>query len=198
MKLVNEVLLEKMLDYIKTYQVREGRSPSYRNIKQQFKLSSLSLVQRYVSVLNARGELKKSSLGTIEISNNLNASSTITAPLVGTVTCGQPIYAQENIEGNFQLPSSIFGHGELFLLHAEGDSMIEAGIRNGDLLVVRKTQSAENGQIVVALLGDEATVKTFYKKTDHIVLHPENQRYQDIIATNVKILGIVEHFIHKF
>lgn len=198
MKLVNEVLLEKMLDYIKTYQVREGRSPSYRNIKQQFKLSSLSLVQRYVSVLTARGELKKSSLGTIEISNNLNASSTITAPLVGTVTCGQPIYAQENIEGNFQLPSSIFGHGELFLLHAEGDSMIEAGIRNGDLLVVRKTQSAENGQIVVALLGDEATVKTFYKKTDHIVLHPENQRYQDIIATNVKILGIVEHFIHKF
>lgn len=198
MKNYNESLLEAMLDYIKTYQVREGKSPSYRNIKEQFKLSSLSIVNRYVDMLSSRGKLKKNTDGGINISSNLNAGSTITAPIVGTVTCGRPIYAQENIEGNFQLPTAIFGHGEHFLLHAEGDSMIEVGIRNGDLLVVRKTENAENGQIVVALLGDEATVKTFYRKSNHIVLHPENEKYDDIISTDVKILGIVEHYIHKF
>ena len=198
MKNYNENLLKDMLDYIKTYQVKEGKSPSYRNIKERFKLSSLSIVNRYVHLLTSMGKLKKNIDGVINISNNLNAGSTITAPIVGTVTCGAPIFAQENIEGNFQLPTAIFGHGEHFLLHAQGDSMIDAGIRDGDLLVIRKTESAENGQIVVALLGDEATVKTFYRKTNHIVLHPENEKYDDIISTDVKILGIVEHYIHKF
>lgn len=198
MKAFNENLLNSMLDYIKTYQVRNGRSPSYRNIKEQFNLSSLSIVNRYIDILSSRGEIKKNVLGKIDISSNLDSGSTITAPIVGTVTCGKPIYAQENIEGNFQLPTAIFGSGEHFLLYAEGDSMIEAGIRNGDLLVIRKSESAENGQIVVALMGDEATVKTFYKKRDHVVLHPENERYEDIITTDVKILGIVEHYIHKF
>ena len=198
MKNLNESLLKSMLDYIKTYQIREGRSPSYRNIKEQFKLSSLSMVNRYIEVLSSCGQLKKSALGGIGISSNLDCSSTITAPIVGTVTCGKPIYAQENIEGNYQLPTAIFGKGEHFLLHAVGDSMEEVGIRNGDLLVVRKIETAENGQIVVALIGDEATVKTFYKKSDHVVLHPENQRYEDMITTNVQILGVVEHYIHKF
>lgn len=198
MKNYNENLLKDMLDYIKTYQVKEGKSPSYRNIKEHFKLSSLSMVNRYVHLLTSMGKLKKNIDGVINISNNLNAGSTITAPIVGTVTCGAPIFAQENIEGNFQLPTAIFGHGEHFLLHAQGDSMIDAGIRDGDLLVIRKTESAENGQIVVALLGDEATVKSFYRKTNHIVLHPENEKYDDIISTDVKILGIVEHYIHKF
>lgn len=198
MKVVNENLLDCMLDYIKTYQIRNGRSPSYRCIKEQFNLSSLSVVQRYIDILNSRGEIKKNTKGEIDIANNLDSSSIINAPIIGTVTCGTPIYAQENIEGNFALPTAIFGHGEHFLLRAEGDSMIEAGIRNGDLLVVRKTENAENGQIVVALLGDEATTKTFYRKRDHVVLHPENASYEDIITTDVKILGIVEHFIHKF
>jgi len=198
MKVFNESLLTSLLDYIKTYQVRNGKSPSYRNIRQQFNLSSLSVVNRYIDVLASRGKLNKNALGKIDISNNLDCSSTITAPIIGTVTCGTPIYAQENIEGNFQLPTAIFGYGEHFLLRAEGDSMIEAGIRSGDLLVIRKTEQAENGQIVVALIGEEATVKTFYKKNDHVVLHPENKRYEDILTTNVKILGIVEHYIHKF
>ena len=198
MKVFNENLLEGMLNYIKTYQVRNGKSPSYRNIKEQFNLSSLSIVNRYIDVLTSKGELKKNANGGIDISSNLDCGSTITAPIVGTVTCGKPIYAQEDIEGNYQLPTAIFGYGEHFLLHAEGDSMIEAGIRSGDLLVVKKTEVAQNGQIVVALIDDEATVKTFYKHDDHVVLHPENEKYEDIITSNVKILGIVEHFIHKF
>ena len=95
------------------------------------------------------------------------------------------------------MPSANFGKDELFLLHAEGYSMINAGINSGDILTVRKCECAENGQIVVALLDDSATVKTFYKKKDCIVLHPENSRYDDIITKDVKILGIVEHCIHK-
>lgn len=197
MKMINDKLLEQMLDYIKTYQVENGRSPSYRNIMKRFNLSSLSIVYRYVELLCSSGKLEKDKLGGIEISSNLNCAGTVIAPIVGTVTCGKPIYAEENIEGVCQLPSSIFGKEDLFLLHAEGDSMEEVGIKSGDILTVRKCDCAENGQIVVALLEDSATVKTFYRKKDYIVLHPENSRYDDIIAKDVKILGIVEHCIHK-
>lgn len=197
MKVYNEKLLETMLDYIKTYQVRNGSSPSYRNIMEKLNLSSLSMVKRYLDILFARGEISKDKFGGIEISSKLDSGDTIIAPIVGTVTCGKPIYAQENIEGTCQLPSAIFGRGEHFLLHAEGDSMEGVGIKSGDILVVRKTESAENGQIVVALIEEEATVKTFYRKKDYIILHPENERYQNIIAKNVKILGIVEHYIHR-
>ncbi len=197
MKSINEKLLEEMLNYIKTYQVENGRSPAYRNIMKHFKLSSLSIVSRYVELLISRGEIKKDDLGGIDISSNLSCSSSIIAPIVGTVTCGKPIYAQENIEGVYQLPTAIFGNDQLFLLRAEGDSMEGVGIKSGDILAVKKCETAENGQIVVALLGEDATVKTFYKKKDHIVLHPENPRYEDIITKDVKILGIVEHYIHK-
>ncbi len=197
MKVINEQLLEQMLDYIKTYQVENGRSPSYRNIMKKLNLSSLSMVHRYLELLYERGSIEKDKLGCIDISSNLNCAGTIIAPIVGTVTCGKPIYAEENIEGVCKLPSAIFGKDELFLLHAEGDSMINAGINSGDILTVRKCECAENGQIVVALLDDSATVKTFYKKKDCIVLHPENSRYDDIITKDVKILGIVEHCIHK-
>lgn len=198
MKVCNEELIENMLSYIKTYQVKNGKSPSYRNIMKALNLSSLSVVFRYIDLLRSRGELKKNDLGEIGISSNLNCCKSVIAPILGTVTCGTPIYAQENIEGVYSLPSAIFGKGELFLLHAEGDSMINAGIRNGDILVVKKVDVAENGQIVVALLGDSATVKTFYKKKDYAILHPENPQYEDIITKEVKILGIVEHLIHKF
>ncbi len=198
MKNLNETLLEKMLSYIKTYQIERGRSPSYRNIMSQFSLSSLSVVCRYIEVLRQRGLLEKDNLGGIEISANLNCANTIIAPIVGTVTCGKPIYAQENIEGNFQLPTAIFGNSEIFMLYAEGDSMEGVGIKSGDILVVRKTNCAENGQIVVALIEDSATVKTFFKRKDCVVLHPENDKYDDIIEKDVRILGVVQHFIHKF
>ncbi len=187
-----------MLNYIKTYQIENGRSPSYRNIMKQFKFSSLSVVCRYVEALRQRGSLEKDNLGGIDISENLNCAKTIIAPIVGTVTCGKPIYAQENIEGNYQLPAAIFGNSEIFMLHAQGDSMEGVGIKSGDILVVRKSCTAENGQIVVALIDDSATVKTFYKKKDCVVLHPENDKYDDIISNDVKILGVVQHLIHKF
>lgn len=197
MKVIDETLLEKMLDYIKTYQISYGQSPTYRNIMKHMSLKSSSIVYRYVEILCERGMLDKDEFGGIDISSNLSCDETIIAPIVGTVTCGAPILAQENIEGILKLPSSIFGKGEKFLLHAEGDSMIDAGIQSGDMLVVRKCEMAENGQIVVALIDDSATVKTFYKKNGYVLLHPENPKYDDIKVKNVQILGIVEHYIHK-
>jgi repressor LexA len=131
-------------------------------------------------------------------SSAFDSTSVVIAPMVGVVTCGNPILAQENIEAVCSLPTEIFGSGEMFLLTAEGDSMIGRGILSGDVLVVRKTSVAHNGQIVVALIDDSATVKTFIKQQDFVVLHPENEKYDDIITRDVSILGVVEHCIHKF
>ena len=197
MKQYNEALLLKLQEFIKNEQVKKGKSPSYREIMKGIGFSSLSVAHRYVDVLVMRGEIKKDAFGGIALANNLSRGQVTIAPVVGTVTCGKPILAQENIEGIEQLPSDIFGKGELFLLHAQGDSMIDVGIQDGDLLVVKQTNSAENGQIVVALIDDSATVKTFYKKNNHIVLHPENSCYDDIIVKDVVILGVVGHCIHK-
>lgn len=197
MKVLNEKLLEEICQYIKTYQVRQGRSPSYRNIAGHFNLSSLSLVSRYVDALTDRGMIERDEKGKI-YSSAFDSASVVIAPMVGVVTCGRPILAQENIEAVYSLPSEIFGSGEMFLLTAEGDSMIGRGISSGDLLVVRKTSVAQNGQVVVALIDDSATVKTFIKQRDFVVLHPENDKYDDIITRDVSILGVVEHCIHKF
>ena len=190
-------MLNNILEFIKVYQLENACSPTYREIMRHLGLSSLSQVSRYVNLLGERGDIKKDEQGKIDISYNINLSQSILAPVVGEVRCGEPIFAQENIESVYRLPTEIFGSENVFLLHAKGDSMEGVGIREGDLLVVKKSESAENGDIVVALLEDAATVKTFYKKKDHVVLHPENSRYNDIITKDVKILGIVKQFIHS-
>ena len=190
-------MLENIKEYIKVFQIENGRSPTYREILNNQKLSSLSQVSRYVKLLEEKGNIKKNSLGGIDISYNINLSQSILAPLVGEVRCGEPILAQENIESVYRLPTEIFGSANLFLLHAKGDSMVDIGIRDGDLLVVKKCETADNGDIVVALIEDSATVKRFFKKKDHIVLHPENTHYDDIITKDVKILGIVKQYIHS-
>ncbi len=197
MKQLSERTEENILEFIKVFQVENGRSPSFREIKRGLNLSSLSLVSRYVSLLENKGSIKKNNLGTIDISYNVNLSQSVLAPLVGQVRCGEPIFAEENIETIYRLPTDIFGKDNLFLLHAIGDSMEGAGIREGDLLVVKKCETADNGEIVVALLDDSATVKRFYKKKDHVVLHPENPNYDDIITKDVKILGVVKQYIHS-
>ena len=198
MKFYDEKKLEELSVFIKTYQADNGRSPSYRDIMRGMCFSSLSMVHRYIDVLKERKLLTKDCVGRIDISENLKLGQTILAPVVGVVTCGTPIYAQENIEGTYQLPTDIFGGGKTFILHAEGDSMIDAGINSGDLLVVKQCEDATDGDIVVALIDDSATVKRFYKKKDCVVLHPENVKYDDIVTRDVKILGKVSFCIHQF
>ena len=199
MKTIDERKAECMLEFVRAYQMSNGKSPSYMTLQQQFKLSSLSVVKRYIDLLTSRGQVSKDASGAIELLYNAGTLPTILAPVVGEVRCGEPIFAQENIEAVYRLPTEIFGSGEIFLLHAQGDSMEGAGIRSGDLLVIKKCDTAENGDIVVALLdGEGATVKRFYKKNMHIILHPENEKYTDIIAKDVQILGKVQQCIHKF
>ena len=197
LKKINESLLNSILEYIKLFQLEKGRSPTQREIMKALNISSLSLVSRYVKILEDNRSIKRDTNGTIDIQFNVNLSQSILAPVVGEVRCGEPIFAQENIESVYRLPTEIFGRDNLFLLHAKGDSMLDVGIREGDLLVVKKCATAENGDIVVALLDDSATVKRFYKRKDYVVLHPENDKYDDIITKDVKILGIVKQYIHS-
>ena len=198
MKSVNENLLNETLDYIETYQINKGESPSYRDVAGALGMKSTSMAHRYVSLLKERGLISVSGEGKIDIKENFALSSSVIAPMVGTVRCGTPIFASDNIEVNFRLPTDIFGNDKIFLLRAEGDSMKDAGINEGDLLVIKQTCEASDGDIVVALLEDSATLKRFYKKSDHVVLHPENEKYEDIICRDVKILGVVRNLIRRF
>lgn len=198
MKILNERKLAELLEFINKYQTQNGKSPSYRTIMKAMRFTNLASVFRYVGRLEADGKIQKNDFGGIKISRKLNPDRTIIAPLLGTVTCGQPILAVENIEGTYSLPADIFGTGETFLLHAKGQSMIDAGIKDEDILVVRKCQNPDDGDIVVALIDEEATVKRFFKKRNKIILHPENKEYKDIIVDNVQILGKVISCIHNF
>lgn len=198
MRVIKENTVQAVLNFVKEYQKKEGRSPSFRQICHAMSFPSIGTAQKYVNVLKTRGLLSQNDQGKIEIPFNLRKGTTIVAPLVGSVACGTPILAEENIEENYLLPTSIFGSGETMVLHAKGDSMEGAGINNGDLLVVKICDSADDGDIVVALINDSATVKRLFKHKDYVALHPENPKYQDIITKEVKIQGIVKHVIHSF
>lgn len=198
MKVISEDKVIKVLDFIKDFQKKEGRSPSFRQIAKGCSFPSLATAQKYVAILQNRGMIEKNSLGKINIPRNLSKGKTVIAPLVGTIACGTPILAEENIEETFQLPTAIFGNAKSMLLRASGDSMTGVGINDGDLIVAEICDTADEGDIVVALLEDSATVKTLHKKNGHIYLHPENPNYKDILADNVIIQGIVKHNIHSF
>lgn len=198
MKIINESKLNQVLDFIKDFQIREGRSPSFRQIAKAVSFPSLETAQRYVKILHDRNLIERDNIGKIVIPTKLEAGKTITASLVGQVACGTPILAEENIEKTVQLPTAIFGNRRSMLLRAKGDSMIGVGINDGDIIVAEICNQADNGQIVVALIDDSATVKTFYKKKEHIILHPENPKYKDIITKDVVIQGIVRHVIHTY
>ena len=198
MKTLDNQKLENLLTYIKDYQKQNGKSPSYRTIMKALKFNDIAMVFRYVNRLYSQGLIKKDNLGCIQTPSKLKAGQTILAPVVGSVACGEPILAIQNIEFTASLPVEIFGNQELCGLYAQGDSMIGAGIFDGDLIFYLPTNVAEDGDIVVALLDDSATVKRYFKKKDGIVLHPENPKYQDIITKDVNIQGIVKRVVRKF
>ena len=198
MRTLNKATLSKIESYIQEYQKENGLSPSYRNIMHEVNMSSLSLVQRYVIELEKTGRIKRTNLGNIAVPTRLRTGETTTAPLVGKVACGQPSFAVESIIGSFSLPRDIFGSGDLFLLKAFGDSMIEIGIDEGDLLVLRKQNYAEDGDIVVALVGDDTTLKRLYRRGKQIVLHPENKNLKDIVVDNCQIQGVLVSCIKRY
>ena len=197
----------RVLAYVKEQIRKNGYAPSVREICQALGLRSTSTVHGYLARLQKKGLIQKAALKprTIRITD-INGSSEpefyaskemVDVPIVGKVTAGQPILAVENVEDSFPLPVDFVGNSESFMLKVRGDSMIEAGILDGDLVLVKKQNAAENGDIVVALIDDEATVKTFFKEKDYIRLQPQNSFMQPIIVPTCIILGKVAGVFRK-
>lgn len=205
MKLYDEDTLSKIYRFIKQYQKENGKSPTYRQIGHSIGISSSGMVGRYIRQLEMRGLIGKEKNGAVAIDPRLFSGRTRTASLIGTVACGMPIFAEENIEGNFELPVEIFGNEEHFLLHAKGYSMVGKGIYDGDIIVAKRQNTAELGQVVVALIDDEATAKIFIPKKNKFVLKAANDStdengnrcYPDIVTDHCEILGVVDNVIHR-
>lgn len=206
MQLYDENILNETLNYIKNYQRNNGKSPTYRTIAKDLSMyySSLSKVERYLRVLKERGDIEKDSNGMISVADVFNVGNSVLVSLVGNCACGQPMFAEENIEGTYAVPKELLGYGEYFMLRAVGSSMRDAGIFDNDIMFVRKQETAENGQIVIAMIeGCSATAKRFYKERNLIRLHPENDDevdgnrvYEDIIVPDCVILGVVTNVWH--
>ena len=205
MKLYDEDKLDKVFDFITRFQADEGKSPTYRQIMHHCKFSNIGTVYRYIKVLKDRGMIEKDERGSVAIDDNLLKGETVTIPLVGAVACGAPITAIENIEGNFSLPTDFFGKGERFMLRAQGSSMIDKGIFDGDILFVKKQEGADAGQVVIALIDEDVTAKIFLPRKDKIILRSANDStdkngnriYPDIIVKECRILGVVDNVLHK-
>lgn len=197
MKTLDKDKLQEVLQFIKRYQATNGRSPSLRIIMKEMRFSGFAIVQRYVSKLESNGWIEKTDLGGIAIPENLRLDTTTKAPVVGEIACGDPIEAIENIAAVVDLPEFLFGKGKFRVYRAKGDSMIGLGIHNGDWIVARPCNTANDGDVVIAIVENSATVKKFYKGTNKIVLHPENPDYKDIIVDNCIIQGIVKTVIHN-
>lgn len=185
-----------ILSYIKQTLREKGYPPSVREIGKAVGLSSTSTVFNYLSKLEKLGFIERDPAKTRAINVLEEASwrqkSLTPVPLIGHVQAGQPVFAEENVEDTYPLPSQLVGADNVFMLRVQGDSMINAGILDGDLVLVRQQVTAANGEIVVALVNDEeATVKRFYKESNRIRLQPENEYFEPIYCQDVKILGKV-------
>ncbi|NLU09534.1 MAG: transcriptional repressor LexA [Tepidanaerobacter acetatoxydans] len=194
---------KQILDYIHNYFKTKGYPPSVREICVATNLKSTATVHSYLVQLEEKGYIKRDPQKprAIEIMDTgiVIDKDVVQIPLVGKVTAGEPILAQENIENVFPFPKEMLPDANVFMLAVKGDSMIEAGILNGDYVMIQSTNTAKNGDIVVALLEeDEATIKRFYKESDHIRLQPENPFMEPIIVKDLKILGKVVGLYRKF
>ena len=185
---------QRVLDYIKETIRTTGYPPSVREICAALNFKSTSSAHQYISRLADKGYIDKKDLKTRAI-RVIGAESTISVPIVGKVAAGEPILAQENIEDYFSIGESFFRQDELkndnYILKVQGESMINAGINDGDYIIVSKQETARNGQIVVAMIDGNATVKTFYKEDGHYRLQPQNSSMEPIIVDNVEIIGKV-------
>jgi repressor LexA len=185
---------QEIFDFIKRYSARNGYPPTVRDIGKAIGLTSSSTVHAHLANLEKQGVLRRDPTKprAMEILDKAKrAVMPAGLPLVGRVAAGQPILADENIEDYVEVPQIAGGDDGEYVLKVQGDSMKNAGILEGDYVVVHSTETARNGEIVVALLGEEATVKRFYKEQDHIRLQPENETLEPIRTRDVQVLGRV-------
>ena len=201
-----------ILKFIEKQIMTDGYPPSVREIGQAVGLSSTATVHGYLERLEKKGYIKKKdkkgrtlrllkgSTGETKKTSSKDfytQKELVEVPVVGKITAGMPILAVENVTDTFPFPIDFVGNSDCFMLTVRGESMIEAGILDGDYILVKKQNNANNGEIVVALIEDEATVKTFYKEKDHIRLQPENSTMDPIIVPTCEILGKVAGVFRK-
>jgi len=195
---------QEILEYLKECILKKGYPPAVREICEAVKLKSTSSVHAHLETLEEKGFIRKDptkprAIEILDDTFNLSRRELVNVPIVGAVSCGAPILANENIEGYFPVPPEYLHNKETFMLKVKGDSMINAGIFHGDLVLVEKANTAKNADIVVALIDDSATVKTFYKENGHIRLQPENDTMEPIIVENdMSILGKVIGLFRTF
>ena len=188
---------QEILDYMKNEILNRGFPPSVREICEAVNLKSTSSVHSHLEALEKNGYIRRDAtkpraIEIIDDNFNLVRREVVNVPLIGTVAAGQPVLAVENIEAYFPIPAEYMPNEQSFMLRVKGDSMINAGIFNGDQVLVRQQSSASNGDIVVALVEDSATVKTFYKEDGYYRLQPENDSMEPILVhDDLKILGKV-------
>ena len=192
----------EILEYMKNEILNRGFPPSVREICEAVHLKSTSSVHSHLETLEKNGYIRRDptkprAIEIVDDNFNLVRRETVNVPIIGKVSAGQPLLAVENIDGYFPIPSEYMPNNKTFMLVVQGDSMINAGIFNGDYVIVEQQPTAENGQKVVALVEDSATVKTFYKEDDHIRLQPENDTMEPIIVQQdqfffffVKVIGV--------
>jgi len=200
MRKMSEELLNNIKNFIEDFVAENGYPPSVRDISSSLNIKSTATVYKYLGKLNDLGIISKENNKTraLKVSSAVNKGDFSSVPLVGKIAAGEPITAIENIEDNFLLPNKMFPSDELFMLKVVGDSMIDVGILNGDMVVMQKTETCENGDIVAALIDDSATVKRFYKEKNKIRLHPENKNLDDIIVEDCMILGKLVGLLRKY
>lgn len=192
--------LDDVLQFINEYTDENGFPPTVREICARLQIKSTATAYDYVNRLKEMGMLQKTAgkKRAVAVTN----TNSVRVPLIGTVTAGTPILAAENYEGYYTLPTAEFRGDDLFLLTVKGDSMIEAGIFSGDKIVVRKQDTAENGDVVVAMFDDGieegATVKRFFRRDGKFILHPENSALSDYVLNEVTILGKVIGLLRSF
>lgn len=195
---------KEVYDFLLEFTKTNGYPPSVREICKAVSLKSTSTVHGHLKRLEKKGLIyrdptKPRAIVINGISLNNNAINTLKIPIVGNITAGMPILATENIDGSFEISLNSIKHdNNLFALKVQGHSMINAGINDGDLAIIEQCNFADNGKIVVALINDEATLKTFYKEKNHIRLQPENNSMEPIIVKDCSILGVLVGIFRTF
>ena len=188
-------IMKRIVDFVEAYHLDYNSSPSLRVIADGVGIGSTT-VYRYLMEMNERGMICYDGKTIRNEKINKSQRGTIRAAVIGRIACGIPNLAEQHVEGYVNLPESLFGQGNFYILRASGCSMTEAGIDDGDLVVIREQNTAEDGQIVVALVDDEATLKRFFHEGDRIRLHPENPRMKDFFVTDCRIQGVAVKVIH--
>lgn len=183
---------QEILQIIKDFIAEHDYSPTARDIMKRTKLKSVSSVHAYILELENQGLISRedNKSRSIKLSGSAGVSPKVDLPVIGDVAAGSPILADENISENVSLPADLAGRGN-FILKVRGNSMIDAGIYDGDKVIVRSQKTIKNGEIAVVLLNDEATIKRFYKEKDHFRLQPENKRMKPIIVEDCQLCGKV-------